>query len=174
MSSKEIQTLKFEKSKLIGEYLSLKKEYQELFYKYKVVCQENILLKKQIDTRNEKLITQINENKESTDKSISHEKKCLVAKISQLHRISTSNITLKSVATQSTQSKESPSKKSTPVKSSPIYEVDALLKHRRRAQTREFLVRWKGFEQKDDTWEKERNLSCPQILDKYKRKHRIQ
>lgn len=133
MSSKEIQTLKYEKSKLIGEYLSLKKEYQELFYKYKVVIQENNELKKQLDSQNEnkKLMSQISENKESIDKSISHENKCLVAKISQMHRISTSNITPKFV-TQSTRSKKSPSKNSTPTKSSPIYEVEALLNHRRR------------------------------------------
>jgi hypothetical protein len=33
----------------------------------------------------------------------------------------------------------------------------------------EFLVRWKGYEEGDDTWEPENNLSCEEKLKEYKR-----
>lgn len=175
MSSEEINKLRSEKLSVIQNYINLKKQYQELFYKYKVVSAKNIELNNQIvvlQKENKNLIARISENKESIEKSVLHENKSLVAKINQLHRLSTSNVTPKAVDT--TPSKESPLKNSTSPKSSPIYEVEALLKHRGRGRIREFLVRWKGFESEDDTWEKEKNLSCPQILAKYKKKHRLQ
>lgn len=33
--------------------------------------------------------------------------------------------------------------------------------------TRQFLVRWKGFSAKDNTWEPEANLNCPELIKKY-------
>jgi len=38
------------------------------------------------------------------------------------------------------------------------WEVEKILQHRIRNRKREFLVRWKGFTQGDDTWEPEANL----------------
>lgn len=52
-----------------------------------------------------------------------------------------------------------------------VYEVEKLLKHRGKKNNREFLVRWKGYN--DHTWEKETNLSCPLILKEYAKKHRL-
>lgn len=57
------------------------------------------------------------------------------------------------------------------------FEVEKLLKHRKKGKTLEFLVRWKGFEAKDDTWEPESNLECPsnicKVLAAYKNKNKI-
>lgn len=47
------------------------------------------------------------------------------------------------------------------------YEVDALLDDKLVSE-RYYLVRWKGFDAADDTWERESNLSCASILKKYK------
>lgn len=33
--------------------------------------------------------------------------------------------------------------------------------------TRQFLVRWKGFKPKDDTWEPEANLNCTEMIEKF-------
>lgn len=176
MSSNEIEKLNKEKSSLIGEYLVLKKQYQELFFKYKVTSDENANLKKQIvnlQNENKELNSEIDENKKTIDVSLLQENKSLVAKISQMNRLSSPNIIQQSVKIHSTPFKESRSKKSTATKSFPVYEVDALIKHRSTARTREFLVRWKGFKPKDDTWVKEANLLCPQILEKYKKQHRL-
>lgn len=174
MSSEEIDNWKTERLNLIEKFINLKKEYHELFYEYKVVSEKNVELNKEIVILQNKN-KELNENKEkkkSIEKSVLHENKSLLAKINQLQRLSTSNITPKVVDT--TPSKRLSLKKSTSPKSSPIYEVEALIKHRGRGRTREFLVRWEGFVSKDDTWEKETNLSCPQLLAKYKKKHRIQ
>lgn len=176
MSSNEIEKLNKEKSSLIGEFLVLKKQYQELFFKYKVTSDENANLKKQIvnlQNENKDLNSKFEESKKSNDVSLLQENKSLVAKISQMNRLSSPNIIQPSVKIHSTPFKISTSKKSTPTKSSPVYEVDALIKHRSTARTREFLVRWKGFKPKDDSWVKETNLLCPQILEKYKKQHRL-
>lgn len=171
MSSTEIDKLKSEKLHLIENYIALNKQYQDLFYKYKVVSAKNVDMNNQniiLQNENKDLLAKINDNIESIDKSVLHENKNLVAKIAQLHRLSSSNITPKRAV--QTPSKKSPLKIST----SPIYEVDELIGHRGRGRNREFLVSWKNFDSKYDTWEKETNLSCPYILAKYKKKHRLQ
>jgi hypothetical protein len=39
------------------------------------------------------------------------------------------------------------------------FEVGSILKHRlTRGKKLEFLIRWKGYDVSDDTWEPERNL----------------
>ena len=50
------------------------------------------------------------------------------------------------------------------------FEVEAILSHRiGRRNKIEFLIRWKGFDISDDTWEPESNLeNCPLLLAEYK------
>jgi hypothetical protein len=51
------------------------------------------------------------------------------------------------------------------------YEVDHIADHRRMGGSLEFLVRWKGYNPSDDTWEPESHLkNCPKILKEYKSK----
>lgn len=47
------------------------------------------------------------------------------------------------------------------------FEVEKILEHRTSASGKIFLIRWKGYESDDDTWEAENNLQCPLILKKY-------
>lgn len=54
-----------------------------------------------------------------------------------------------------------------------VYEVEKLVNHRGRKGNREFKVRWKGFDSKGDTWEKQSGLACPDILEKYLKKHKL-
>lgn len=66
-------------------------------------------------------------------------------------------------------------KSKTPVKSSAKktsqYEVDAIIDVRESKKGRkEYLVRWKGYGPSDDTWEPERNLKCPTLLQQFKEK----
>lgn len=176
MSSIEIEKLNKDKLKLIEEYLVLKKQYQELFYKYKITSDENDNLKKQIvslQNENKKLKSKTYGNNNSIDSSLSQENKGLIAKITQMHRLSSPIIKERSVIIHSTPSKKTTQKKSTSTKSSSVYEVEALINHRSSKRAREFLVRWKGFQSNHDTWVKEKNLSCPQILAKYKGEHKL-
>ncbi|XP_046396192.1 chromobox protein homolog 3 [Ischnura elegans] len=48
------------------------------------------------------------------------------------------------------------------------YEVEKVIEVRfKKSGAREFLIRWKGFSSKDDTWEPEENLSCPDLIAKF-------
>lgn len=49
------------------------------------------------------------------------------------------------------------------------YEVEAILNHRELKNGWQYLIRWKGYGSSEDSWEKETNLTCPKILNKYKK-----
>lgn len=49
-----------------------------------------------------------------------------------------------------------------------VYEVEQLLDEKIKRNVRYYLVRWKGYAAKDDTWERESNLACPELLEQYK------
>uniref|UniRef100_A0A1B6MN70 Chromo domain-containing protein n=1 Tax=Graphocephala atropunctata TaxID=36148 RepID=A0A1B6MN70_9HEMI len=48
------------------------------------------------------------------------------------------------------------------------YEVDKLVKSRQTKGKMQYLVRWKGYSSRDDTWEDEKDLNCPELLEKFK------
>jgi hypothetical protein len=41
------------------------------------------------------------------------------------------------------------------------FEVDKIVDVRTRRGKRQYKMKWSGFESKDDTWEPEKNLNCP-------------
>ncbi|XP_029663832.1 chromobox protein homolog 3-like [Formica exsecta] len=47
------------------------------------------------------------------------------------------------------------------------YEVEKLLEVRASKGNRQFLVRWKGYGESADTWENEKDLNCPQLIEKF-------
>lgn len=55
-----------------------------------------------------------------------------------------------------------------------VYEVEKLVGHKKEWDGMYFLVRWENFNANYDTWEHEKNLMCPQILNEYKKKMRIE
>lgn len=145
-------------------------------------------LQKKIEELKEKNseLTSNSTDKESIGSDLSQENKKLLAKLNQLHRLSTSNITPNIIHTPKTVSSPNVDEKSTigvtPKKpktpkidvTNKIYEVENLIGHKGRINNRQFLVRWKGFDRNDDTWEREKNLHCSRILDAYKKQHRLQ
>lgn len=48
-----------------------------------------------------------------------------------------------------------------------VYEVQKILSHKKIGGTEKYLVRWKGYDSKHDTWEQKENLNCPKLLKKY-------
>ncbi|XP_069702012.1 chromobox protein homolog 1-like isoform X2 [Periplaneta americana] len=48
------------------------------------------------------------------------------------------------------------------------YEVEKVMEvHFKKNGAREFLIHWKGFSHKEDTWEPESNLNCPDLIEKF-------
>lgn len=54
-----------------------------------------------------------------------------------------------------------------------VYEVEKLLDHKKRGSKILYLVRWKGFDSDEDSWEPESNLRCRRILQAYRKKNNI-
>lgn len=154
---------KDEKADLIDQFISLKQKYQELFYTHEQTKSENEHLKQKIC----ELKKENEELKSSSDTNVHRENKQLIAKVKQMRRSSCALI----VTPQKSPTKcEKQSKKE---ESEEEYEVEQILKHRGKKGNREFRVRWKNYDKENDTWEKESVLSCPVILNAYKKKHRI-
>jgi chromobox protein 5 len=50
-------------------------------------------------------------------------------------------------------------------------QVDKVMEvHFKKNGSREFLIHWKGFSHKEDTWEPEKNLNCPDLIEKFMEK----
>ncbi|CAH2039599.1 unnamed protein product, partial [Iphiclides podalirius] len=48
------------------------------------------------------------------------------------------------------------------------YEVERILEvHHKKSGKREFLIHWKGWSNKFDSWEPESNLNCPELIKKF-------
>lgn len=190
MTLQEIDKIKFDHSELIDKFITLKRQHQDLFYKHQVLDGKYNYLKRRVEDlekQNSELSTKVTD-KESIESDLLHENKNFAGKIEST--TPSSNITPNIVHTPKIVStpkvNRTPKTISTPKTvqkprilaakkhKSLIYEVENLFDHQGRKGNRTFLVRWKGFTAKDDTWEKERNLHCPKILDLYKKKHNLQ
>lgn len=53
------------------------------------------------------------------------------------------------------------------------FEVERFLAHKTINNVRFFLVRWKGYKGKDDSWLPEGDLSCPNILKEYQKTNKL-
>ena len=48
------------------------------------------------------------------------------------------------------------------------YEVDRIMEvHHKKNGSREFLIHWKGWSSRFDSWEPESNLNCPELIKKF-------
>ncbi|KFY32123.1 hypothetical protein V493_00492, partial [Pseudogymnoascus sp. VKM F-4281 (FW-2241)] len=51
------------------------------------------------------------------------------------------------------------------------YEVEAILDKRLVGRREEFLIKWKGYEPTDNSWESRGNLSCLELVAEFHRRH---
>lgn len=152
--SKENEKTVNEKKKVIDQYILLKKKHQDLYFKYQMILVENSKLKLEINKLKDK----------------SNEEKILPPAKKSIDRKNQSSLSLEESQCDSATEKV---KFSEPNRHSGEFEVEKLVKHRGPQGNRQFQVRWKNFQPNDDTWEDESNLSCPKILNKYKKKHKL-
>lgn len=54
-----------------------------------------------------------------------------------------------------------------------VFEVDALLKHKKKGDKIYYLIHWKNFDSTQDSWEREDNLNCGTILNRYKKMNKL-
>lgn len=176
----KIEKFKAEKGNFITEIVSLKSENRQLTFRLNEqkielaanemeystnVCKLNQKIaqissdlkksKSEITKLTANFLEEKAKDKKLIDKLVS-EKKQLSARVKQLQSCSLLN------KTQNDDGKNTEN-----LGDENEYEVDKLIADEMDGKTRYYLVRWKGFGREDDTWEEEKNLSCPIILEEY-------
>lgn len=183
MAAHEKNDLVEEKNLIINKYIKLKKEYQSLFFKYKEKCSENDRIKGELtsfqveNARLNKQLADHGENKNIETKCIMSEKN-----IDSTQIISTEikpqidSLSVKQESIESTNNSmmvnitdrkrvcKPQRKPKTPIVE---YEIEKIVDHRVRAKKREFLVQWKNYSAKHNSWSKEADLNCTQLLAEY-------
>lgn len=173
-----------EKKKLVDACVAMKTENQKLTFNLKKKSDECVKLATGMKNLNEEVITKTEnvkklifdlnqtklefaEEKRKYEQKISglvHENKALIAREKQFK-----NEIVQNVHKDEAHLKNA-NKNSMDENNANVYEVAKLLDDKMIGKVRYFLVRWKGFTSKDDTWENESNLMCPSILSKYLQK----
>lgn len=60
-----------------------------------------------------------------------------------------------------------------PVNDTVEYEVETILDRRLVGRQEQLLIKWKGYEPTDNTWEPVKNLNCPDLLKEFRQRHPI-
>lgn len=156
-----------EKMKLIENILTLKSANQTLVQKLNVADTKMKASKKKLEEKIEELTSQLNEMKQQMTNATQANEKY----VSDLKRenllLAAQNKQLKTGLHQAENAHESNG-----VSDDDFYEVETLLSHKEIRETH-YLVQWKGFDESQNSWERESNLHCPGILKKYKKINKI-
>lgn len=54
-----------------------------------------------------------------------------------------------------------------------VFEVESIIGHKQTKTGRKYLIRWKGYDSNEDSWQAESDLKCPIILSRYKNSHKL-
>lgn len=158
-----IVKLTAERSSLIQQLVSMKRQYQQLFLKYENQCRdvENFTTKiASLEHQNSEMKKKYEslETRCANDLQAEKENKRLLAQVQQMRRDSNSNILTPKKTSDHSDNTENESRE---------FEIQKILNHRGRKGKREFLIRWKNFSPAHDEWIKEDKLHCPTLLRKY-------
>lgn len=160
---KENQRITLNLRTKIDEFESLTKEKQNVEQKVAALTADISTLKSEL-TQMKSDFTAQNILHRQTIANLTSENKTLQAQVHQLQ----AGIDLNTTFNSSISKIESESSKS-----NDIFEVESLVAHKKKRDGLYYLVRWKNFTPEYDTWERESNLMCSEILKTYKRKMKL-
>lgn len=165
-----------------NDHSELQVKHREAISKIQHLESELALHKQKLDSSN-KEITSLQENilmsktaqksGEDNIRSLQKDKLNLQARLNQIRSSSYNTPAVKRSNPESSidHSSTSSSSKTKRKKDDCIFEVEELMAHKIENGTFFYKVRWMTYGPEDDTWECESNLSCPNILLDYKKKH---
>lgn len=143
----ENQKITFDLNKKSEECIKLVSEKLQLEQKTVEASAKITQLESDLSHLKHEYAEQIKECKQKFSDSCNQNQK-LVARIQQLQTAMAQNIQVEK-------------------KSSDIYEVERIIGDKKTGKVQYYKIRWKGFDETHDTWERETNLMCPSMLKKY-------
>lgn len=176
-----------EKKRLIEKIVALQTENQRVTFdlqnkisQHEASIQEKVNIEQQLSEKVHKLTEELktthsqaavvksnfaeqNNRDKETIAQLTYENKTLQARVNQLQF---------GIAQQKG-SKDDDERKQSEDEDYEVYDVEDLIKHKTKKNVMYYLVRWKNFTPNDDTWEREDNLMCSEILESYKRKNNL-
>lgn len=161
-----------EKQKLLEAFASLKAENQKMAYDLKRTHDENVKLsadKHRLEQKIEAAEAKVIElDSTLSQMKINHSARMLeceqkICDLLQQNKLLTARIKQLRTGIEQADHEEGVADES----NENVYEVEKLINDKIKRDGRYFLVRWKGYTSKYDTWERESNLNCPGILKKY-------
>lgn len=192
----KIGFLTSEKQALIAEIVALKTKHQQTYFELKrenesiqtkAKINENMLKNQVDDLMKERDNIKIEalqwKNKLKREVDQNNEQKKIIAKLRQDNKIlsaQTKQIGIKigqhdkreSTTATKLKRKHETSAQTYESDNDDVYDVEKLLNDKQKGKKRYFLVRWKGYDDKHDSWESESNLNCPNILEDYLKQKR--
>lgn len=173
-----VQTWNQEKRKMIDKIASLQTENQRILLNLKAKETECAAQSSKNANMHQALVDQVrslsNENNSLQTQLLSAKTESSAAKqtISNLKLEKQKlNAVIKQLKTRSLPSTEN-NKRDDSVNDDGFYEVEKLLKHKYTKGGIQYLVRWKNYSAKDDTWQTESDF-VPRFLNEYKRKMKL-
>lgn len=160
------ESFEHEKKRLLDTLTNLKTDNQQLTFDLRKKSDECNMLKRENETLVQKttaMRTKINDLKSHLSHNntehknyvanLVHQNQLLLAQLEQLKSVTAQNNGVSNVSNQNNDG---------------VYEVEQLLDDKIKRNVRYYLVRWKGYTADDDSWERESNLMCPELLKTYK------
>ncbi|KPI97359.1 PREDICTED: chromobox protein homolog 5-like [Papilio xuthus] len=115
-----------------------------------------------------------NEEKQNSEQSVGdNEKESVSGKDDKSANEAESDVEKKSDSSKKRKSKKTKSKKNKATKTKKgeedeeEYEVEEVIDSKRIRGKLYYLIRWKGYSADNDTWEPEKTLSCPELINKF-------
>lgn len=159
----QAELLPNEKKKLIDNILSLKSENQALVQKLNEKDAALKVSKKLLQEKVLGLTLKLDESKAEL-KNMSQANEKIVADLKRENQLLTAQYKQLNAGLNQTENADE--------SKSDIYEVESLLSHKT-VNELFLLIRWKGFDETYDTWERESNLNCSSMLKKYKKLNKL-